>query len=206
MDKTAYINLINSKLNEQGLLIIEEKAIAEWDAIERVFSDKIQQYEEVKYVILGEAPINAKNFVLDNSSPISARFLQPIDFGFETRIDLNDFMCKNGILPFDLYPLPLPTFLYDNITFKYRDSNAELQYHTFLKEYWSQLESKIQSQKKQPELIIRYAKLYKRIEWKLFTEKFASLFSNTSKPHDISKSYGADRNEIAKIFNIKIQE
>lgn len=204
MHKKEYVRVINEKLSEFNLSILEDSAIAEWEAVERIFQEKVKQYGDVNYIILGEAPINAKNFVLDDSSPINAKFLEPSHFGLQTRAELNEFMKANGILPFDLYPLPLPTFIYDKVTFKFQDKKTDNLYKDLLSEHWSILKSIITSQGMKPELIIRYKKLDKRREWKLFTTEFDNLFSNpTSNPRDIYQSFNADPTKIRDIFKIE---
>ena len=82
----------------------------------------------------------------------------------ETKNEMLRFFEENGILVFDLYPVPLPTFLYDLLKI---GSLRGMEQH--LVPHFSKLKEAIDEE---TQFVIRYKKLTKRPEWGLFKETF----------------------------------
>jgi hypothetical protein len=130
--------------------------------------------------------------------------LNPVYFGCNSKPELIQLFNKNGILVFDLYPLPLSTFIYDNVKFDCK----ELAYKSALEKYYDTVKTIIDNETK---IILRYTKLYsvkqnkkgkdkieKRNEWKIFMDYIKRKeddFQNIS-----SGNQGSSKDKIKKIF------
>jgi len=199
MTKENTIKLLNKKLGENNIKLLEQKILNEWNEVEEHFVKRLNEYQSIKIVLLGEATVNSKNYLLNTNSNITTSFLEPNHFGKETKEELNKFLIDNGIFPFDLYAVPLPTFIYDNIKFKFNTNEENQLYTDHLKEHFDKLKSKIGEN--QVQLIMRYSKLKKRREWKLFIDYFKdNIVNDISNIPDISKNIRASTDKINKIF------
>ena len=205
MSKQDVLSLLNEKLSDNNIQLLEENILKEWVTVEGYFNKRLEKYTSIKIVLLGEATVNAKNYLLNQDSVITTSFLEPNHFGQETKQELNQFLIENGILPFDLYAVPLPTFIYDNIKFKFNDEKTDKLYIEHLHKHFFTLKQKIVPN--QVKLIMRYTKLKKRREWKLFKEYFADSFGNLdSNILDISKNIRASEDKIKKHFGHLIND
>ena len=199
MTKENTIKLFNKKLSENNIKLLEQKILNEWNEVEEHLVKRLNEYQSIKIVLLGEATVNSKNYLLNTNSNITTSFLEPNHFGKETKEELNKFLIDNGIFPFDLYAVPLPTFIYDNIKFKFNTNEENQLYTDHLKEHFDKLKSKIGEN--QMQLIMRYSKLKKRREWKLFIDYFKdNIVNDISNIPDISKNIRASTDKINKIF------
>jgi hypothetical protein len=199
MTKENTIKLFNKKLSENNIKLLEQKILNEWNEVEEHLVKRLNEYQSIKIVLLGEATVNSKNYLLNTNSNITTSFLEPNHFGKETKEELNKFLIDNGIFPFDLYAVPLPTFIYDNIKFKFNTNEENQLYTDHLKEHFDKLKSKIGEN--QVQLIMRYSKLKKRREWKLFIDYFKdNIVNDISNIPDISKNIRASTDKINKIF------
>ena len=199
MTKENTIKLFNKKLSENNIKLLEQKILNEWNEVEEHLVKRLNEYQSIKIVLLGEATVNSKNYLLNTNSNITTSFLEPNHFGIETKEELNKFLIDNGIFPFDLYAVPLPTFIYDNIKFKFNTNEENQLYTDHLKEHFDKLKSKIGEN--QVQLIMRYSKLKKRREWKLFIDYFKdNIVNDISNIPDISKNIRASTDKINKIF------
>jgi hypothetical protein len=190
--KEKLIKLYNQVINKKNLSI-SQNIFNDWNHVEECFFETLKKYESINYIILGEATVNYQNYFYNpNSSQTS--FLNPSHFNKNSKSDLIEFLIENGILIFDLYPIPLPTFIYDNIKFNFKEEDEE--YKTILGQHFKPLKDKIKNDK--PELIIRYSKIEKRPEYAYFIEYFKEKFTSIS---DISKDINADPIKISSKFD-----
>jgi hypothetical protein len=203
IDKKNVIALLNEKLSESNIKLLEDKILSEWNLVQQHFEKRLNEYASIKIVLLGEATVNVENYILNTDSEITTSFLEPNHFGMKSKKELNDFLINKGIFPFDLYAVPLPTLIYDNIKFKFKDKTKQELYITHLTEHFNQLKNKLGDNSAQ--LIMRYTKLKKRLEWKIFKEYFDENFKNScgesdSDILDISNNIRASEAKILKHF------
>lgn len=185
------INHINQKLANHHLTIDKDAVIYEYNEVKKAWNENLKSIKEpIEYVIIGEATVSSNNYFY-NPKANSTSFLNPKHFGCENKDELIKFFNKNGVLVFDLYPLPLSTFIYDNIKFDCNDD----AYRAALKSYYSVLKSKINDDTK---IILRYAKLKKRCESSIF---MSTIDRKVLKFMDISSSnMGANQLKIKEYF------
>lgn len=188
------INHINQKLANHHLTIDKDTMMNEYDEVKMAWDENLKSIKEpIEYVIIGEATCSFANYFY-NPKANSTSFLNPKHFGCKNKGDLIKFFNKNGVLVFDLYPLPLSTFIYDNIKFDCNDSAA---YRAALESYYSVLNPRINDDTK---IILRYAKLKKRCEWSIF---MSTIGREVFKFMDISSSnMAANQLKIKKYFSL----
>lgn len=186
------LNHINQKLREHKIEL-------DVPAVEAELIQVTQRWEEVmasitkpiKYLIIGEATVNWANYFYNEQAKITS-FLNPLHFNKKNKAELIAYFRKEGILVFDLYPLPLPTFIYDNIKF----DCSNVLYNEALSEYFSLVINLLNDETK---VVIRYSKLKYRCEYKLLTNLIGSI------PIDsiAGKKRAADKEKIKNIFGIE---
>ena len=148
----------------------------------------------INFLIIGEATTCSANYFYKLKANTTS-FLDPSHFNKNSKSELIDFFKKEGILVFDLYPLPLPTFIYDNVKFDCTNT----QYKMALEKYYEKLDGLIT-----PKTIIvqRYSKLYsekkKRCEWTIFMQKIGRPVLNFETI--AGKGMQANQEKIKSIF------
>ena len=186
------LNHINQKLREH-------KIVLDVPAVEAELIQVTQRWEEVlasitkpiKYLIIGEATVSWANyFYNEEAKPTS--FLNPSHFVKKNKADLIKSFKRRCILVFDIYPLPLPTFIYENIKFDCKDA----MYRKELIDYYQLVKDKINSE---TIIVLRYKGLENRCEFKLFKE---IIIHEKNKIKTIGGT-SANEPEIRKMFNIK---
>ena len=202
-NKKELISILNDKLSENNVQLIEDKVLSEWTTVQSHFEKRLEQYNAIDIILLGEATVNAENYLLNTENQNTTSFLEPKHFGMTTKQELNDFLINNKIFVFDLYAIPLATLIYDNITFTFKDKNKDNLYIQHLNEHFSQLKNKLGD--KSVKLVLRYTKLTKRREWKIFKNYFANNFRQSYGKKDsdipnISKNIRASEVKIQEIF------
>jgi hypothetical protein len=202
-DKEKVISLLSDKLSEKNIQLIEDKVFLEWTKVQTHFENRLKEYKAIDIVLLGEATVNAENYLLNTENQVTTSFLEPKHFGMTTKIELNEFLIKNKIFAFDLYAIPLATLIYDNITFTFKDKNKDDLYIQHLNEHFSQLKNKLGDNS--VKLVLRYTKLTKRREWIIFKNYFANNFRQSYGKKDsdipnISKNIRASEVKIQEIF------
>jgi hypothetical protein len=209
---------VNEKLTKHKLQLIDDKVLEEhknvmksWEKIAVSFT------KPVKFLIVGEATVSWDNYFY-NSKADTTSFLSPSHFGCKDKKALIQFFGENGILVFDLYPLPLPTFIYDKVAF---DCDSEAPYVKALIKYYA--ESLLDKGLINPETVIvsRYAKFYKekqdendqviknkagkvvleerRFEWGIFMKTIGRDIIDFK---SIYGGFNADILKVQKVFNI----
>lgn len=202
-DKKKIISLLSDKLSEVNIQLIEDKVFLEWTKVQTHFENRLKEYKEIDIVLLGEATVNAENYLLNTENQVTTSFLEPIHFGMTSKQELNEFLINNKIFVFDLYAIPLVTFIYDKITFQFKDENKDKLYIQHLNEHYSILKNKIGD--KSVKLVLRYTKLTNRREWIIFKKYFENNFLQSYGEKDsdipnISKNIRASEEKIEKIF------
>ena len=202
-NKKELISILNDKLSENNVQLIEDKVLSEWTKVQSHFEKRLKQYNEIDIILLGEATVNAENYLLNTENQITTSFLEPKHFGMTTKQELNEFLIKNKIFVFDLYAIPLATLIYDNITFKFKDKNKDDLYIQHLEEHFSKLKNKLSDNP--VKLVLRYTKLTKRREWIIFKDYFKNNFQEIKGKKDsdipnISKNIRASEEKIKNIF------
>lgn len=204
-NKKEVISLLNEKLIENNVQLLEDRVLLEWEKVQSHLIKRLNQYTKIDVILLGEATVNAENYLLNTESEITTSFLEPRHFGVNSKQELNDFLIERNIFVFDLYAIPLPTWIYDNITFKFKDKNKDCFYINHLEEHFSQLKKKIGETP--IKLVLRYTKLTKRREWIMFKDYFKSNlqknnFVKDSNILDISKNIRASEDKIRSVFDV----
>lgn len=205
-----FVESVNNSLDKYNLSLNKEQVISEYKEVEKDW-DKIALGipKPIKYLIVGEATVSYHNYFY-NPKSVTSSFLNPNHFNCKTKSDLINLFHKSSVLVFDLYPLPLPTFIYDNVAFKCTDP----VYKTLLNKYYEKKLDKLIDEN--TIVVLRYMKLFYRCEWKLFTNllhkkgvkiilvnkpKTVNKIKTTIKvPLNISNSISADKKKISKIF------
>jgi hypothetical protein len=159
---------VNQALTGYNLVLDDIEVIKEYHQVFKEWNDVVKATNKpIKFLIIGEATTCSANYFY-NINANTTSFLDPSHFEIDSKPKLIDFFKKEGILVFDLYPLPLPTFIYDNVKFDCCNSH----YKMALDKYYEKLDDLIT-----PKTIIvqRYSKLYsekkKRCEWTIFMQK-----------------------------------
>lgn len=167
------LNTVNSALEKINVNLINTNVKNEYIKVHNDFAYQLSKIKvPVKYLIIGEATRSYSNYFYKLDSPITS-FLYPKHFlltnnkkNSELKETLLDYFIENQILVFDLYPLPLPTFIYDNVSFDCEDQD----YKTSLKEYFKTIERYVD---KDTIVVLRYKKLIERCEWLCFQHYFS---------------------------------
>jgi|GEM_PF-2411488 len=201
---------MNEILINHNLLLDEEGVLNEYEQVEEAWNKRANQLPNplnqdkplIKYLIIGEATVSYANYFYNPHSPETA-FLRARHFNCITKPELINLFQANSVLVFDLYPLPLPTFIYDNVKFDCTDPD----YVRLLNEYYeAKLGGRID---KNTKVVLRYIKLWKRCEWKIFVDFFSRhgatvttvIENENERPLNISGNIGADENKIRNIFD-----
>jgi len=204
----AILKHVNEKLEKHKLKLIDQKVLEEQKKVMDAWKNISKSITKpVKFLIVGEATVSWDNYFY-NLNANTTTFLSPSQFGCESKAELISFFEKKGVLVFDLYPLPLPTFVYDKVEF---DCEVNRPYVEALIKYYKEslLENKFIDNK--TVIISRYAKFYKekvdkknqvvldekRFEWKIFM-KAIDREINDFKP--IYGSYLADADKVRQVF------
>ncbi len=156
-----FINEADLELSKSNLRLDREKIIREHELVINDWKVIVKNIKNpIKFLIVGEATVSYSNYFY-NLKATKTPFLNPADFGCQNKTDLIRCFNSNGILVFDLYPLPLPTFIYDNVKFDCTNPN----YCAELNNYYDSVKSLIDDETK---IVLRYKKLEKRCEWSIF--------------------------------------
>lgn len=151
----------------------------------------------LKYLIIGEATQNLSNYFY-NLSAKTTPFLTPSQFRCADKQALLTKLSELKALVFDLYPLAIATEYYDKMAIPH---SATLE--TLMKDYFkTHLNGLIN---KETVIVVRYAKLLKRNEWRYFNEFLQSQFGNVLTNPIVSiagKANYADKEEIERVFEI----
>ncbi len=191
MTHEKILNHINEKLAGHHLTLDNKAVTNEYNKVKTAWDKNLKVIKRpIKYVIIGEATVSYDNYFYNRKGDTTS-FLNPKHFGCKNKNELIDFFNNNGVLVFDLYPLPLSTFIYDNIKFDCND-NA---YRAALESYYSVLKHRINDDTK---IILRYAKLKKRCESSIF---MSTIDRKVLEFMDISSSnMGANQLKIKEYF------
>jgi hypothetical protein len=214
----AILKHVNEKLEKHKLKLIDQKVMEEHSKVMECWKEIADSFTKpVKFLIVGEATVSWDNYFY-NPDATSTSFLTPAHFGFESKkkkttkseskSKLIEFFKENKVLVFDLYPLPLPTFIYDSIKFDCEESNV---YVRALKTYYCESLFKNKIIDKNTVIVSRYSKFYKektgengqvvldekRFEWEIFM-KAIDREINDFKP--IYGSYSADADKVRQVF------
>lgn len=187
------INHVNEKLSKHCLQINENDVLSQHNIVIKKWLEVIESFKKkpINYLIVGEATVSFDNYFYNENSK-STSFLNPSHFKCKNKADLIQFFQENGILVFDLYPLPLPTFIYDKVKFDCEN----VSYKKALEEYYNMIMKVIDDN---TVIVPRYSKLYNdRGEWNVFMgvicrdkETYQSI---------ASENMGADFKKIEKVF------
>jgi hypothetical protein len=188
------INHINQRLDTHNLQLNSDNVLAQHQLVMNRWTEIVESLngQAVRFLIIGEATVSWGNYFY-NEEANTTSFLTPAHFGCANKAGLINLFNENGVLIFDLYPLPLPTFVYDNVTFDTNDS----VYKQALVEYY-QLVSRLINE--DTVIVPRYSKLYNnRQEWNVFMN---TIGRNSNQFESIaSQNMGANQDQIATIFN-----
>lgn len=157
--------------------------------------------EPIKYLIIGEATQNLDNYFYNPSSKTTP-FLSPVHFGCSSKLELLQKLEDLNAMVFDLYPLAIATSYYDK-----RAIAHSITLEGLMKDYFKlHLDGRINHE---TEIVVRYTKLYKRIEWGYFKDFLKSQLglnpSNPSWPpiHSIAgKANFADAEKVKGVFKL----
>lgn len=221
---------VNEKLKEHNIKLIEKEVIDEHDSVMEKWNEIIKTLSTpIDFLIVGEATVNFKNYFYNPKAPITS-FLTPSHFGIECqkkkgkkependkcKSKLIELFNQNKILVFDLYPLPLPTFIYDNIKF---DCLLEHEYVQAMTNYYKNNLTDNNIINENTVIVSRYAKFYKekkdnqgqvvldkndavkldekRFEWGIFMDAINRKHNDFQSIHG---SYTADSEKIKSVF------
>jgi hypothetical protein len=146
------INFVNNRLKHHHLSLNDSDVLNNYRLVRNAWEENLININNpIKFIIIGESTVNFDNYFY-NPLARTTSFLNPAHFGLNSKMDLINFFNENGVLVFDLYPLPLPTFLYDNIRF---DRN-NIEYINCLSKYYDVLKDLVTNETK---FVLRYSKL-----------------------------------------------
>lgn len=193
----AILKHVNEKLANHNLILDIDAVENEYEKVKSAWNGNLGLINKpIKFVIIGEATVCFDNYFY-NPNADTTSFLNPNHFGCKTKPDLINFFNTNGVLVFDLYPLPLPTFIYDNVKFDCKNG----EYLAALNNYYSELKKLINVNTK---IIQRYAKLYsekkKRCEWSVFMKIIGK--GNDDYMSISSSHMGANRDKISEFLKL----
>lgn len=188
------INHINERLVSHNLQLNTANVLAQHQLVMDRWTEIVESLngQDVRYLIIGEATVSWDNYFY-NENANTTSFLTPAHFGCANKAELINLFNENGVLIFDLYPLPLPTFIYDNVVFDVSND----AYRQALSDYYQLVANLLNND---TVIVPRYSKLYNnRQEWKVFMN---SIGRNSNQFESIaSQNMGADQNQITAIFN-----
>ncbi len=190
------INHFNKQLDKHHLSLNNSGVLTEHVLVNQYWNDNLLKITKpIKFLIIGEAPINAKNYFY-NPNSTQTSFLTPSHFGCnrvnsKDKMQLIEYLNENGILVFDLYPLPLSTFIYDNVNL----NCVDIDYERAMVDYYSKLLTIINEK---TIIVLRYSKLVERCEIKLFLEVLNRKMDDLK--FISSTNIYADKNKINEIF------
>lgn len=197
------LNHVNEKLAQHHLSLDNNAVTREYQLVKEAWEDNLKSINKpIDYLIIGEATQSYENYFY-NTNANTTSFLNPAHFGCKNKSDLINFFNKNGVLVFDLYPLPLSTFVYDNIKFDCSD-NA---YKDAMVEHFDSIKPLIHQN---TNIVLRYSKLYcekikngkviieKRCEFELLMSHLKRGITDFS---EISLNISASKEKIRNMFN-----
>ena len=212
----AILKHVNDRLKVHNIQLIREDVMKEHELVSNAWKKSADSFTKpVQFLIVGEATVSWDNYFY-NPNANTTSFLSPSHFGCKDKTALIQFFEKNGILVFDLYPLPLPTFIYDKVAF---DCHLKDPYLEALIKYYD--ESLINKGLIDPNTVIisRYAKFYKekqdkngqviknkagqlvldekRFEWEIFMKRINREINDFKK---IYGGYSASADKIKVVF------
>jgi hypothetical protein len=189
------LNHINKKLREHKIELDILAVEAEYLQVQEKWQKVVAGIKvPIKFLIIGEATVSWANYFYNEQSKTTS-FLNPWHFDKKTnKTELIAYFQSQGILVFDLYPLPLPTFIYDNIKL---DCSDDL-YNQALCEYFKLV---IELLNHETKIVIRYSKLKDRCEFILFSQFIDQLYIGPKFITSIAgKNRGANEEKITEIF------
>ena len=212
----AILKHVNEKLEKHKLKLIDQKVLEEHKKVMDAWRNISKSITKpVKFLIVGEATVSWDNYFY-NVDANTTSFLSPSQFGCVNKAKLISFFEKKGVLVFDLYPLPLPTFVYDKVEF---DCKVDSPYVEALIMYYKESLLDNNFIDDNTVIISRYAKFYKekvdkknqvvknkskqvvldekRFEWEIFMKAIDRKI-NDFKP--IYGSYSADADKVKQVF------
>jgi hypothetical protein len=154
------MQIIQSKLKEHRIQLMENEVLNEQALVDTAWNNALKRIKSpIRYVIVGEATTSVDNYIYNPYSKKTS-FLFPTLFGCADKAEMLEHFEKHGILVFDLYPFPLPTFVYDLVRI---GALSGMEQHLTL--HFHKLKDIIHEK---AQIIVRYKKLTKRPEWALF--------------------------------------
>jgi len=222
----AILKHVNVKLNEHKLQLIKKKVLDEHNKVMKAWKAIADSFTKpIDFLIVGEATVTWDNYFY-NSKATTTSFLSPAHFGFESKKNkkskseskskLIEFFKENKVLVFDLYPLPLPTFIYDNVAF---DCDLKAPYVKALNKYYTNSLIKTGLINTETVIVSRYAKFYKekqdengqviknkagevvlaekRFEWEIFMK---AIRRKTNDFKHIYGVYSANKDKVSIVF------
>lgn len=160
------MDIIQTKLKEYRFQLMENEVTKEQALVEAAWTKALMKIKKpARFVIVGEATTSFDNYIYNPASPKTS-FLFPSMFGCKDKAEMLQLFENNGILVFDLYPFPLPTFVYDLLKI---GSLKGMEHH--LTPHFNKLKDAINEE---TQFVIRYKKLTKRPEWGIFKEMFGN--------------------------------
>jgi hypothetical protein len=182
------MEIIQAKLKGHRIQLMENEVATEQALVEEAWENALMKVKKpVRFVVVGEATTSFDSYIYNTSAPKTS-FLYPALFGCKDKKELLPFFEAQGILVFDLYPFPLPTFVYDLLKI---GSLKGMGPH--LVPHFSKLKGVIDEN---TQFVVRYKKLTERPEWALFKK---TVGFNTF--HSIGgTNQSANSAEIEKIF------
>jgi hypothetical protein len=75
-NKKELISILNDKLSENNVQLIEDKVLSEWTKVQSHFEKRLEQYNAIDIILLGEATVNAENYLLNTENQITTSFLE----------------------------------------------------------------------------------------------------------------------------------
>lgn len=182
---------VNQALSQHNLQLINHEVLHQYRLIMNRWDEIIEGFNgPVNFLIVGEATVSWENYFY-NSEANTTSFLNPTHFGCQNKEQLIDCFNQNGILVFDLYPLQLPTFIYDKVSF----NCANQEYSEALQEFYQTILPQIDEN---TQIVQRYSKLNNRCEWVLFMNTICRDVNNFLSI--AIRNMPADANLINEIF------
>ncbi len=182
-------------LNQQEIVDVSTQVSVTWTTK----ADEVKG--PIKYLIIGEATQNLDNYFY-NPNAKTTPFLSPSHFGCSSKSELLQKLEDLNAMVFDLYPLAIATSYYD----KKAITHSPLFKGLMMDYFKLHLDGRINQE---TQIVVRYAKLFNRIEWDYFKEFLKlQLGLNPSNPswptiHSIAgKANFADRKMVEQVFGL----
>jgi hypothetical protein len=154
------MQIIQTKLKEHRIQLMENEVTKEQVLVDNAWNITLEKIKSpIRYVVVGEATTSFDNYIYNTDSQKTS-FLFPSMFGCKDKAEMLQLFENNGILVFDLYPFPLPTFVYDLLKI---GSLKGMEHH--LTPHFNKLKDAINEE---TQIVVRYKKLTERPEWALF--------------------------------------